>query len=278
MPRSLVPATRSGTRFANRYRSRIYHRIPYAIRLSWARSRTCPTRYTHEHWRLSPVQHGGPGMRMQLWIPIMLFSATILPAAPRLTLQPTFERNVGQAAASVEWVVSSGAGAPMYLRATGAAIAQPSPGGLQYVEMRFEGASATAKSEGEEPLESYSNYYLGRDVKSWFTGVPHFARVRYREVYPGIDIVYRTNGGNVEYDFEVSPGADAARIHIAFRRIDGMRIGGNGDLILASGGAELRQRRPRVLQGGVEVRGDYRIRRGNRVEIALASYDHKRPL
>ena len=222
-------------------------------------------------------------MRMQLWIPIMLFSATILPAAPRLTLQPTFERNVGQAAASVEWVVRSGAGAPMYLRSTGAAIARPSQSGTEYVEMRFEGGRTTARSEGEGPLESYSNYYMGRDAKSWFTGVPHFARVRYREVYPGIDIVYRTDGGNVEYDFEVSPGADAAHIHIAFRRgtgmqIDGMRIGGNGDLILASGGTELRQRRPRVLQGGVEIRGDYRIRRGNRVDIALASYDHKRPL
>jgi hypothetical protein len=91
-------------------------------------------------------------MRMQLWIPITLFSATILPATPRLTLPPTFEHNVGQASASVEWVVRSGAGAPMYLRSAGAAIARPSQSGTEYVEMLGASLGRGGANGGLNPL------------------------------------------------------------------------------------------------------------------------------
>jgi hypothetical protein len=132
----------------------------------------------------------------------------------REAFRATFEPNVGQVARTVEWVVRSGAGAPMFLRTGGAAMAVSATASSTYVVMRFEGARETAASVGEEPLASYSNYYLGRDERSWFTGVSHFARIRYREIYPGIDIVYRAAGRGVEYDFELRSGADPSQIRI----------------------------------------------------------------
>jgi hypothetical protein len=164
----------------------------------------------------------------------------------------------------------------MFLRASGAAITRYTPSGAEFVEMRFDGARAGGESEGEEPLASYSNYYLGRDERSWFTGIAHFGRVRYHDVYPGIDVVYRSSGTDIEYDFDVHAGADPSVIRINFHGVDSLRTS-NGDLILTSGGQELRQRRPRVWQDGVEISGDYRID-GGHVEIALADYDPGRPL
>jgi hypothetical protein len=116
---------------------------------------------------------------LTLFAPI-LFSA---PVGILAATHPVFEPNAGQVDESGEWVVRRGASTPMFLRATGAAIARDSAGAIHFVEMRFDGASAQAESGGEEPLESYSNYYLGRDDRSWFTRIAHFARVRYRDVY-----------------------------------------------------------------------------------------------
>ena len=210
---------------------------------------------------------------LTLVAPIALSAATPISQASH----PTFEPNAGQMGKSVQWVVRHGAATPMFLRATGAAFARQTPTSVEFVEMRFEGARAGAASLGEEPLESYSNYYMGRDARSWFTGVPHFARVRYRDVYPGIDVVYRANASDIEYDFDVRPGADPSCIHITFHGIDSLQTR-DGDLILTTGGRELRQKRPRVFQDGVEIAGNYRVDSGGRVEIALAGYDRGREL
>ena len=207
----------------------------------------------------------------------LLFSLTLSAAsATAPASKVTFEPNAGQIGKSVDWVVRQGAGTPMFLRATGAAITQYHQGRADFVELRFDGARPDAASAGEAPLDSYSNYYLGRDEHTWFTGIPHFARVRYRDVYPGIDVVYHANGAEIEYDFDVHPGADPSQIHISFHGIDSFHIN-HGDVVLTSNGRELRQRHPRVFQNGREIGASYRIIAGH-VEIALAAHDSTRAL
>ena len=84
------------------------------------------------------------------------------------------------------------------------------------VHMRLVGANRQIMFEGVEPLGSYSNYFIGQTEKDWFTGIPHYAKVRYNDVYPGIDMVYYADARNVEYDFVVRPGGDANHIELAF--------------------------------------------------------------
>ena len=40
----------------------------------------------------------------------------------------------------------------------------------------------------------------------------NYAKVKYANVYPGVDLVYYGNQGKLEYDFVVSPGANPGRI------------------------------------------------------------------
>ena len=35
-----------------------------------------------------------------------------------------------------------------------------------------------------------ANYFLGNDPKKWRTNVPTYARVKYKDVYQGVDLVY----------------------------------------------------------------------------------------
>ena len=61
-----------------------------------------------------------------------------------------------------------------------------------------------------------SHYFIGNDPAKWRTNIPTFARVKYEGVYPGMDIVYYGNQGQLEYDFVVAPGADPGLVTLAF--------------------------------------------------------------
>jgi hypothetical protein len=84
------------------------------------------------------------------------------------------------------------------------------------LRMRLEGAKPRAVVTGQEELPGKANYFIGNDPKKWRTNVPTYAQVKYRDVYPGIDLVYYGNqGGQLEYDFVVAPGADPGSILLA---------------------------------------------------------------
>src|ERR1043165_8176919 len=113
------------------------------------------------------------------------------------------------------------------------------------------------------------NYFLGGER---LTNLAGFSRVRYREIYPGIDLVFYGAGGALEYDFLVAPGADPARIRLA--------ISGAGGKLNAGGGLEvgpLVWRQPNVFQGADRIEARYRVR-GAEVGFALGAWDRTRPL
>ncbi len=172
-----------------------------------------------------------------------------------------FEPNRGQVAGQTEWV---GRSKGAYLYITGDEVVYAN---RKNVHMRLVGAAKHARVEGIEPTGGISSYFTGRGEKTWFTGIPQYAKLRYRNVYPGIDVVYYGSGDNVEYDFVVKPGGDPERIEIAFS--EPVRIDGE-DLVVAG----LRQHRPKVMQGARKIEAKYSITPDKHVLIALGDYDH----
>ncbi|HEY6199224.1 MAG TPA: hypothetical protein VI231_11485, partial [Candidatus Binatia bacterium] len=75
------------------------------------------------------------------------------------------------------------------------------PAQIQTVRMKLVGASAEAKIIGVDELAGKSNYFIGNDPKKWRRNIPQYAKVRYEEVYPGIDLVFYGNDGQLEFDF-----------------------------------------------------------------------------
>ena len=168
-------------------------------------------------------------------------------------------------------------------------LAGPNRGSGETVEMGIVGGNQHAKAEGLDRLPGNSNYFIGNNPSLWRRNVPHFARVRYDDVYPGIDLVYygaSEEGGSVnghlEYDFVVESGADPAVIQLAFHGAQEVSLDGGGDLLLETGAGEIRQHRPVVYQELAETRkrvgGRYRLAREGRVRFEIGTYDRSLPL
>ena len=172
----------------------------------------------------------------------------------------TFEANQGQNDEEVEYL-SRGRGYTLFLTADEAVLALRRPEaeqtdsiGIDVVRLQLVGANADPRVSSMERQSGYSNYFLGDDPQTWRTHVPHFGKVRYEQVYPGIDLVYYgTNQRQLEYDFIVSPGADPDVIRLNFADADSLYLDEEGNLILANLDGELVFRAPVTYQ---EISGD----------------------
>ena len=109
-----------------------------------------------------------------------------------------------------------------------------------------------------------------------------YTRVRFDEVYPGIDLVYHGNQQELEYDFVVAPRADPRKIIVKLDGIDGMRLNEDGNIVLRAGEREIVQHKPFVYQeiNGVrrEVGSGFVLLSDNQVGFELSSYDKNREL
>jgi pimeloyl-ACP methyl ester carboxylesterase len=217
----------------------------------------------------------------------------------RLTLH--FEANRGQTHEDVRFL-SRGPGYSVYLTASEAVLVVAPTRGDGKRDRRWEKAERGAQ-EGAAPvvlrmalvdahpkppvtgigeLPGKANYFIGRDPAKWRTNIPTYEKVYYREVYPGIDLVYYGDQRQLRYDFVVRAGADPERIALDFQGADRLEIDAQGDLVLHVAGGAIRQPKPVIYQeiDGLrqEIRGGYVLTGSNRVRFQIAAYDRSRPL
>jgi hypothetical protein len=95
------------------------------------------------------------------------------------------------------------------------------------VRLSFDGSSPEVMPEGFERQAGVHNFFIGNDTEKWATGVPAFAHVRYRDVYPGIDLVLGERDGRLKYDLEVAAGADLDALVLRFEGIQSVRVNEN---------------------------------------------------
>jgi len=101
-----------------------------------------------------------------------------------------------------------------------------------FLRMRLLGASPAVLVSGVDERAGKSNYFVGNDPAKWQTNVPTYAKVKYEEVYPGINLIYYGNQRQLEYDFVVAPGADPKEIRLRFHGTKSLAIDERGALVL----------------------------------------------
>lgn len=165
------------------------------------------------------------------------------------------------------------------------ASAEPAPIKQSVVRMKLEGANPSPAIDGMEQLPGIVNYFIGNDPAKWRTKIPTYAKVQYKEAYPGIDLAYYGNQGKLEYDFIVAPGADPNQIKLAFEGASDIKVAESGDLVLTTALGDVRVQKPIVYQLEKDghktlVAGNYMAspKAPNAVGIQLAAYDRTKPL
>jgi hypothetical protein len=220
-------------------------------------------------------------------------------------LPMSFEPNCGQADPQVEFL-ARGNGYTLLLSPTEASLGllspptptstngrgpknQLAPNGssadvqVAVLRLQFLGANRSAPMEGLDEQRGASNYYVGNDRSKWLANVPHFARVRYHNLYPGIDVVYYGNQTQLEHDFVIAPGADPSAIRLKILGTRKITLAKNGTLLLSAPQGLLSFSKPYLYQqtatgSKTPVEGRY-VRRGpHEVGFEVASYDHRQTL
>lgn len=144
------------------------------------------------------------------------------------------------------------------------------------------GAASNPTAIGEDPLPTKVNYFIGNDPKKWKTNVQTFAKVRYQNVYPGIDLVYYGNNRQVEYDFLIAPGADANRIQFSVKGADSLNVDADGNLVLTKGASQLHFQAPNIYEEAngsrLKVAGSYSMKDSTHVGFTVAAHDDAKRL
>jgi plastocyanin len=165
-------------------------------------------------------------------------------------------------------------------RAEAATQSRSSP--PEVLRMKLLGADPHPAVEGTEELPGKSHYFIGNDPKKWRTDVPQYARVEYKNVYPGVSLTYYGNQGQLEYDFVVSPGGDPRRIRLGIEGAKGIRVDAEGNLVLSLPGGEVVEKAPVVYQeigrARKAVEGRFVVRGRGEVGFEVGAYEADRPL
>ncbi|MEQ8767800.1 MAG: SBBP repeat-containing protein [Planctomycetota bacterium] len=156
---------------------------------------------------------------------LLFFSAPALgqsPAADAATAATSpsvpllFVENCGQVVGSAAYYTRTGAldaffseDAIVLSLQTAATLSQHSSLRLTPID-----ASSTIRLEARDEATTRVNIYRNRSER--YEGLRTYGSLVYREIYPGIDLVYRGQGSKLKADWIVQPGNDIARIGLAY--------------------------------------------------------------
>lgn len=150
------------------------------------------------------------------------------------------------------------------------------------VRLALAGSNRHAPVEGLELQPGRSNYFIGNDPARWRRNVPHYARVKYSGVYPGVDLVYHGHQGQLESDYVLAPGADPSQIGLQIDGAHAVKLDSQGGLVLSTAAGDVVLHKPVAYQdtasGRQEIATNY-VQRGSRlIGLRLGPYDTRQPL
>lgn len=211
-----------------------------------------------------------------------------------------FEANRGQSDEQVKFI-SRGSGYGLFLTPTEAVLALRQPatqskkigdratlvtGSKQtrdaVLRLKLVGANTAPRVLGMEELPGKVNYFIGNDPTKWRTDVPTYAKVKYQDVYPGVDMIYYGNKRELEYDLVVAPGADPDVIALRVEGSKALRLDRQGDLVLKMAGGTVILRKPDIYQeingNRQTIQGGYTLQSPHQIGFEVGDYDTSRPL
>ncbi len=192
----------------------------------------------------------------------------------------SFVENVGQFDPSVLFGVNCN-GEHLYFLRDRLILGASSTSDAQ-VFLGFTGSNQAIMVEGTDPLPGKANYLIGNDPNGWVANVDTFGGLIYRDIYPGIDLLYKGTSGTLKREFIVSPGSDPAQINLLYGGVEEVSILPDGSVLITTPSGSLTETAPICYQeitgARNPVKATFEMRGGQTLGISLGSYDPTYPL
>ena len=152
---------------------------------------------------------------------------------------------------------------------------------MAVLRMRFLGANPKPRVASSQRLPGRINYSSGRSRGKSLNRIPTYGRIRYHDLYAGIELHLTMAGGHPRYEFHIAPRSDAGKIGLLFTGADDLNVDNNGALVIKTPAGEVRHTAPKIYQPLARVQspiaGGFVIR-GRQVGFRVGSYDRRKPL
>jgi len=112
------------------------------------------------------------------------------------------------------------------------------------LKKRFLNSNTSCEIVGEDELPGKVNFFVGKDSTQWKTHLRIYKQLRYKNIYPGIDLVYHGKNGPTEYDLVVNPGASVSQIQSVIEGADKLELSSDGDLLVHTRLGILKEKSP----------------------------------
>ena len=149
------------------------------------------------------------------------------------------------------------------------------------VHMAFENSNP-GQIIGEEQLPGRANFFIGNDSTQWISDIPTFGSIRYKEIYPGVDLIFKGREGYLKHELDLDPGADLSGIILTYSGQDNLSLAEDGSLLIRTSAGNLTDSVPicyQEINGSREmVEGRYRLVGDNGVGFEIVDYDRRYPL
>jgi hypothetical protein len=216
-------------------------------------------------------------------VPQRLSGTVVEPRAAYAKLPLSFVPNAGQLDTRVRYSAQSG-GATFYFttREAVSSFARKAKGLV--LRLRFLGANPKAAITGQTTESGTVSYIIGNDPARWHTDLPTYRELVYRDLWPGIDLLFRSDNGQLQYEFLLRPGARVRDIQLAYRGANRLSIDRDGNLMVHTSLGSITDTRPvtyQLIDGKrVQVASGFALQRGTKTRygFTVGAYDHSRGL
>lgn len=200
--------------------------------------------------------------------------------ATMLKLPLSFIENRGQSSDDTKFIVKT-SGQTVFFTPAEVVFTLSSGNNSSVVHMSFEG-SRPGQITGEQLLPGTANFFLGNDSSKWLADIPTYDAVRYKDLYPGVDLVFKGTEGYLKHELILSPGADLSQIVLDYSGHDDLCLTEDGSVLIRTAAGNLTDSAPICYQeiddSRVEVEVQYRLIRDQRIGFDIGKYDRRYPL
>lgn len=192
----------------------------------------------------------------------------------------SFIENHGQSSENVKFMVKT-TGQTVFFTPSGVIFSLSSGNNSSTVHMIFNDSSPE-RIVGEQLLPGKANFLVGNDSSKWIVEIPTFRSIRYKELYPGVDLVFKSQGGDLKHEFILSPESDPSRIAMAYTGQESLSLTENESLLIRTADGDLTDSAPICYQeiDGITayIEGKYRYVNDHTIGFEIGHYDRGHPL